>query len=425
MRSLSGGHEQRGSRLVAGVDLGTTNVVAWLMDARTGALLAKSRSMNQQVRFGADVLSRISAAIDGEATPLTQGAIGSVAVTLASALATAGMPAGTIDRIVVAGNTAMASLLIGADVTGLGVHPFAHALGEGSMRVQLRIPPTGPAPEVWLVPPVAAFVGGDLVAGLMGAEVSEVDDGVLYIDMGTNAEVAAIVRGRVWVTSAPAGPAFEGWGITCGGQAGAGGIVRVCADDDAGMLPTFEGERPSFITGSGLISALALLRRLGHLGADGLMRAAGPLAQRFFDVNGVLAVTLAPDPRDRSVFIDQRDVRGLQSAKAAVAVAVRSVARAAGLRGDGLRRVIVAGVLGGALVADDLVDLGMVPRSGRRLLRHLPDAVVAGAAAMALRPELLKRAERLAAAMVHVDLAQTQAFGDTYIEGLELVAYDV
>ncbi|HET6498818.1 MAG TPA: ASKHA domain-containing protein [Coriobacteriia bacterium] len=407
------------------MDLGTTNIVARLIDADTGAVLAESRCVNRQVGFGADVLSRVSAAIAGEAASLTRNAVESVEEALVSALASAGIPPDALERIVVAGNTAMVSLLIGTDVTGLASHPFTHVLGDRATWVELGIAGVDPSVEVVLVPPVAAFVGGDLVAGLMAAEVTSADDGVLYIDLGTNAEVAAVANGRTWVTSAAAGPAFEGWGVACGGQAGVGGIVRVRADDTVGVVPAFEGERPAFITGSGLISALALLRRLGHLAADGTMRADGPLAGRFFDAGGVPAVTLACDPSDRGVFVDQRDVRGLQSAKAAVTVAVRSVARAAGLTGDRLTRVIVAGALGGALAGDDLVELGIVPQSGRASLRHMPDAVIAGAGAMAFRPELLKDAERFAANVTHVDLAGTADFAEAFLGGLELAPYDV
>lgn len=420
-------HRQRSARVVAGVDLGTTNVVVRLHAAETGTVLAESRCANRQIRFGADVLSRISAAIGGEAASLAECARASLAEALGSALRTAGVSMRSVHRIVVAGNTAMISLLTGADVSGLGSHPFAHALAEGAVSVTLPLPGIDPPceAEVVLVPPVAAFVGGDLVAGLTAAQVSLADDGLLYIDLGTNAEVAAVAEGRCWVTSAPAGPAFEGWGIACGGQAGAGGIVRVRVDDAGALSAVFEGERPSYLTGSGLISALALLRRVGHLGADGLLRATGPLETRFFDADGVPAVTLAPDLGDRSVFLDQRDVRGVQSAKAAVTAAVRSVARAAGLSGENLSRVVVAGVFGGAVAANDLVDLGIVPASALSVLRHVPDAVVAGAGAMALDSKLLESAEGFAAAMVHVDLARSGSFADEFMSGLELSPYDV
>ncbi|MFU8891694.1 MAG: ASKHA domain-containing protein [Anaerosomatales bacterium] len=411
-------------RLVAGVDLGTTSVAAQLIDVSRRTRMGSARIPNRQASFGGDVLSRISAALGGEHEHLMAAAEDSILGALSTAGAGPSVAASTLERIVVAGNTAMTSLLIGADVSGLASHPFSHALDGVD-----RVPDSGLAArlsgvEIRIVPPLAAFVGGDLVAGVIAAGLADETADALLIDLGTNAEVAAVTGGKAVVASAPAGPAFEGWGIACGGQAGPGGIVRVAPGESAAGLQaiTVEGP-PSHLTGSGLISAIAYLRRAGHLDADGLLRPEGPCNERFFTAGGVLAVALGTDPLDRHVFLSQLDVRALQSAKAAVCVAVTEVLKVAG--GDALADVVVTGAFGGALDALDLIELGMVPSEVEDVVRYVPDAALQGAAAMALDPDLFDDARGFASRALHLDLATGESFAAGFLAALRLEPWSV
>jgi len=412
-----------GSAVVAGVDLGTTSVGAQLVDVSRGALLATARVPNRQARYGADVLSRVSAALAGDAERLAADAEESVSDALETALAAAGAGPTALARIVLAGNTAMISLLARADVSGLAAHPFTTGLADLERIHVAALDERFGDTEVWLVPAVGAFVGGDLVAGMLAEGLTGGAAGTLFADLGTNAEVAAVLGERVVVTSAPAGPAFEGWGIACGGRFGPGGVTGVRTSSDAGLSPVFTGERPGHLTGSGLVSAVALLRRLGHLDADGLLVAAGPAAERFFDVGGVRAVSLAPDPLDRGVYLTQLDVRAFQSAKAAVCAAIRAVAAYTGFGSVPVSEVVVAGAFGGALEAADLVDLGVVPSECAAVVRTAPDAALRGAAAIALEPGLLADARALARRAVHVDMAAAESFSDEFMACLRLEPY--
>lgn len=421
---VRGALRARVESVVAGVDLGTTSVAVQLVDARGGSLLATVRVPNRQARWGTDVLSRVSAALAGDAEGLAHDAETSVAEGLEAACAAAGVDHAAVDRIVVAGNTAMISLLARVDVTGLAAHPFADSLA-GVERLQADVALGGRfgSSDVLLVPAVGAFVGGDLVAGMLAEGLTGECDGSVFVDLGTNAEVAVVAGERVVATSAPAGPAFEGWGIACGGQAGPGGITAVEASQAAALTPVFDGERPSHLTGSGLVSAVALLRRLGHLDPDGLILTSGPASARFFDSDGVVSVSLAPDPVDRSVFLTQLDVRAFQSAKAAVCAAVRAAVSYADLRPDQVSDLVVAGAFGGALATADLVELGVVPAECAHVVRTAPDAAVRGAAAIALDPGLIGEARALAARAVHIDLAAGASFTRDFMECLRLGPY--
>lgn len=415
----------RAARVVAGVDLGTTTVVALLVDVDRRMLIASSRSPNRQARFGSDVLSRLSAAQGGASEGLRAAAHDSVHDVLDAAMKSVGLPASALERVVVAANTVMASLFTGANTAGLASHPFRHDL-EGWDRLQTEVLA---APyshvQVALVPPVAAFVGGDLVAGLVAEGFVSDAEGVLFADLGTNAEVAALAAGRAVVTSAPAGPAFEGWGIACGGQQGPGGIVAVRVNDDTVLVPLFEGDRATHLTASGLISAAATLRHLGHLDAEGFLHSEGPLYDRFFVTEGIKAISLAVDPSDREVYLSQLDVRELQTAKAAVAVGLRAVASEQGLNVSNLRDLVITGAFGGALDTRDLVDLGIVPACAGSLTRAVPDAAVRGAADIALDPALLDDACSITSAAISVDLAARPRFTNEFIEATRLQPYDL
>jgi uncharacterized 2Fe-2S/4Fe-4S cluster protein (DUF4445 family) len=407
------------------VDLGTTSVAVQLVDPVRRAVVGTSRVPNRQAPFGSDVLSRIAAAIGGETDELAEAAEVSVADAVTAAAEGAGAADVRMERIVIAGNTAMISLLAGVEISGLASHPFHHALGETTRLERGLLAERYPGTEIVFVPPVAAFVGGDLVAGMIAEGLSDEAEGSLFVDLGTNAEVAAVTGGRCVVASAPAGPAFEGWGIACGGQAGAGGIVAMLQSDAGGMSPVIDGSRETHLTGSGLISATALLLRTGHLDSGGLLHANGAAAERFFELNGVLAVTLCTDPRDREVFLTQLDVRALQSAKGAVCAAVKAVGREASLSGDRLAEVVLAGAFGGALETDDLVELGIVPTQSAGLLRYAPDAAARGAAEMALEPGLLDDARELMNGAVHVDLASGTTFAEEFMVCVRLEPYSL
>lgn len=414
----------RAQSVVAGVDLGTTTVAVQLVDVTRHTVVGSARVFNRQAAFGADVLSRIAASLGGAGEQLMAAAEGSVLEALA--LARGDRPGAVLPvrRIVLVGNTAMVSLLAGADVAGLAAHPFSHALAGMEQLTGARLAAGVGDVEIVVVPPVAAFVGGDLVAGLIAEGLAEEAIDALFIDLGTNAEVAAVAGGRLVVASAPAGPAFEGWGIACGGQAGPGGVVRVLPADARGGLRSITDEGPpSYLTGSGLISAVAHLRRVGHLDADGLLKLEGPAQDRFFSAEGVRAVALGEDPLERRVFLSQLDVRALQSAKAAVCVAIRAVTEAAGV--GALREVVVTGAFGGALESRDLVDLGIVPKEAAGVLRHVPEAALRGAAAMALDPGLFEEARALASRADHVDLAMGESFTDEFVAALRLESFSL
>ncbi|MDZ4170366.1 MAG: ASKHA domain-containing protein [Coriobacteriia bacterium] len=371
---ISGGGR---AALVAGVDLGTTNVSVVVVDRATGRQIGMATVPNRQRSFGADVITRITAALGGDAAALSVAASESVASALEVA---SGGQAENVQRVVIAANTAMAALLVQADVSVLSVAPYAAPVIPSSMEAS-KIRGLDSEAEVMLVPPLGSFVGGDVLAGLEFLAAAGADSPVLLVDVGTNAEVALLVGDNLTVASAAAGPAFEG-------------VAGLC--------------------GSEVVAALADLRRADILDEDGLIRPDGVGVS--LDENGVRVVSVGPE---EDALLTQLDIRELQLAKAAVFVAVQGVLSAAALSAQSLSRVWVAGAFGGALRPADLVAIGMMPVEVGQVLSAPGNASLGGATKLALSGDLGAVRGYLQQAH-HVGLASDPRFAERLLDAVRL-----
>ncbi|MDZ4178588.1 MAG: ASKHA domain-containing protein [Coriobacteriia bacterium] len=405
-------------QVVAAVDLGTTTVSALVVDPASTRRLGEATVVNQQIRFGADVVSRIGAARAGRADELSQAAKDSLVAALSGACSASEIECSELKRIVVAGNTAMISLLSGLDVSGLTSAPFEMdplLLNSDVLRGSLEH--VAPDTTVLAVPAVDAFVGGDLVAGLFAAGLHRaLPRRVLYVDIGTNAEIALCGRDEILVASTAAGPAFEGSGITHGSAAGAGAVIRARMEGSALSVDVIGGGAPASICGSGLVSLVALLRRTGHLDASGRMWPQGPLSSRFMTVDNqvVLEVGDSGPP-----YLSQADVRLLQTAKAAVAAGLLAVIARAG---EPPEEMLVAGAFGGSLDVTELVDLGIVPSDIRRIDAIGPTALT-GAAAIAADTGLMLEAVGLSRESRHIELASDPVFRREFVASMRFARF--
>jgi len=409
-----------GVPLVAAVDLGTTTVAVAVVNPVTSTELGRSLVANRQRAFGADVLTRLSAALAGHATELQRLAQESIKEAIEAAIG-AEMAARVI-RVTVAGNTVMTALFTGADVSSLATHPFStpvdcdRVVDAGVLRATLAA-----GARIDVVPPIGGFVGGDLVAGVTALGLLDGPPSLL-VDVGTNAEVALAMGGRLWVASAAAGPAFEGGGIASGGAAVSGAVTGVDVTETGEIELTVIGrEEPTWFSGAGLLSALAALVRSGHVDASGHLSADGPLSARFTrDARGVLGVGLGDHPG--LLVIDQLDIRALQLAKAAVRAAIESVLDEAAVHAGDLDTVFVAGAFGAALSEADVVDLGLVPYEALGKVMAGGNTSLAGAVAIALAGTD-HAASRVIRSAHHVDLAGRDGFNDLLMRAVSLERY--
>ncbi|MBQ5840352.1 MAG: DUF4445 domain-containing protein, partial [Clostridia bacterium] len=260
----------------AAVDIGTTTLAARLYDTK-GRLLAQEGCANPQIAFGADVLSRIQAA--GEGQDLTMPLQRVVNSLLSRLAATAGVHTSAIDGVVITGNTAMLCLFTATDPTSLAKAPFAlpAAFGEVRTAVSLGLSALAPNRAVYLPPCAAAFIGADALCAALTCDLDGTATAMLA-DMGTNGEMVLSHNGRIYACSTAAGPAFEGVGISCGMPAVAGAIDEVAPLNGRLLCRTIGGGRAEGICGSGLVDAAASLLTTEEMDAGGYLETAVSLA---------------------------------------------------------------------------------------------------------------------------------------------------
>lgn len=409
--------------LIAAVDLGTTSVAAVLIDAENGRELARVSVPNRQQVVGADVLTRIGAALAGDADLLRLHAEESVLDSLVLAARQAEVSVAWVTRLIIAGNSAMTGLIAGANVSTLAAYPFRAPVVSGTLASQTLPSVLASGAQIRLVPPIASFVGGDTLAAIVATRMATSPLTSLLVDLGTNAEIVVAYGGHLYVASAAAGPAFEGAGITCGGPAAKGAVTAV-GMTDAGHV-TFKvigGGEPLWLSGSGVVSAVALLRRLGHIDASGLFLQEGPLEARFSRSAAGVAV-FALGEGSGCLTLSQLDVRAVQLAKAAIQVGIDTVLRESGCGAGSLEVVHVAGAFGFSVNTDDLIALGILPTETVEIAERVGNAALDGAAMIALEADSAGALVELAAGVKNIELAQDAGFNDAFLAAMSLEPY--
>ncbi len=361
---------RRERSLGVALDLGTTTVAAYLCDLKTGAVLASAASLNPQRRFGEDVISRISVANEHEdGLKELQGLMAeAVNFLIGRCLDRAGASGEDIDEVTAVGNTTMEQLFAGLHPHGLGVVPYMPAtrspldLRAGDLGLDLS-----PGVNVHLFPVVSGFVGGDTMGVVLSERPHERDENCLIVDIGTNGEVVLGNRQGLWVTSCATGPALEGAQLSCGMRAVSGAIHRVDIDPatyefECQILGDKASTRPLGLCGSGVIDAVAAMRRVGLLLPTGRFNE---------DMPGVLCdqkgigrkVVLVPAERSgtgEDIVISLADIRQIQLAKAALAVGIEFLMRRTGI--ERLDRTVLTGAFGARFDWRNAVTIGMLPR---------------------------------------------------------------
>ncbi len=428
-----------GSRYGIAFDLGTTTVVATLLDLSTGTPLAVGSMLSKQQPFGADVISRISAVMLepenlGRLTDLAHSSLSDLAGEVCDQ---AGIDPLDVYEVALAGNATMTHLALGIDPEPLGVAPFilsARLLPE-ILAADLKLP-VHPRARAVVFPAFGAYVGGDITAGLLASGMNSDARVRLFIDIGTNCEIVLGSREWLLATAAPAGPAFEGAAIRCGMRAADGAIEGVTLDPgsaDALALQVIGDTEPVGLCGSGLVDAVASLVGTGLLDHSGRFvpdevaaQIAPALAARLLKLGDERVFVLhwrgEPGDASDSIFLTQRDVRELQFAKAAIASGWNVLLEEAGLAAADVQQVLLAGSFGSYLSPASAIKLGLVPKLG--VMRVVSAGNVAGEGA---KMALLSVRERAAALALleevrYVELSDRAGFNDRFVEQLQFPA---
>lgn len=426
--------EPPGSRTAYGlaVDVGTTTVVVHLIDLMTGGLVHTCASLNEQVTYGEDVISRI---IHTQEYPdgleqLRAKALATINRCLLRAVEELGLDRESVVAASLAGNTVMTHLLLGIDPAAIRREPYVPAVTRvpvlRAAEVQLNIHPQAP---VYLSPCVSSYVGGDITAGVLTTGMAESSRLTLFIDMGTNGEI--VLGNREWLIccSCSVGPAFEGSGIEHGMFATVGAMerIRYRPETDEVAYATIGEAKPRGLCGSGLVDALATLLRTGVIDRAGKINLGFP-SQRvrvrndrpeFVLVWGE-SIGLASD-----ITLDENAIENLIRSKSAVYAGIETLLDSLGLTLEAVAQVLVAGGFGNYLDVDSAVTIGLLPDLARDRIRFVGNASVAGARLALLSRPSRDALEEIAQRMTNTELSMTVGYMDRYVAGLFLPHTDL
>ncbi len=403
-----------GRRHAIAFDLGTTTVVATLLDLETGQPRAVRSILNAQQPFGADVISRISATMldEGALERLQEHAHETLRTLTEEVCAEAGVDPAEVYEVVVTGNVTMIQLALGIDPEPLSMAPFtiaARKLPEAAAQdFGLEVHERAPAV---LFPALGAYVGPDIVAGILATGLTLDRRVRLFVDVGTNSEIVLGSSARALACAAPAGPAFEAAQIRCGMRAAEGAIEGVKFVDGDLQLTVIGDVAPQGLCGSGLVDAVAELVGAGILDRSG--RFAAGSSERLDKVGEETVFHLAD-----GVYLSQRDVRELQFAKASIATGWQILCRDLGVDPSEIAQVLLGGSFGTYLTAASAVRIGLVPKLP--VTRIVAAGNVAGEGA---KIAALSVTERAAASAVldeveYVELSGREDFNDLFIDQL-------
>lgn len=431
--------------LGAAIDVGTTTVVVMVVDLTRGRVLGRASDTNAQVRFGDNVLTRIERCMNDPAAvaELQQTLVErTVRPLLERALAKAGAAPDELVCLAIAGNTTMLHLLAGADPSSMGSVPFepvflehrivrAGDVGLMPRNVASDSDGVGEPALLWgaetpihLLPGAAAYVGADLLAGVLASGMAYDDASSLLVDVGTNGEIIARVGERLVGCATAAGPAFEGAGLTWGMRAGEGAIahLRLVGDPLTVQLECIGNEPPVGICGSAYIDLLAEGRRAGLIDPRGRIdvaaaRSAG-LAADAGAYGAALRIARTTDGQD--ILVNEADIATLMQAKAAIAAGITTLLDRLELRPADVERLYLAGGFGMHVETAHALRCGLLPGFKREQVQLVGNTALAGAYLALLDAGALTELARLRQRIEIVELNLDPAFESAFIDHLVL-----
>ncbi len=405
------------------VDVGTTTIVAQLIDLASGKAVAVEASHNRQGKYGEDVISRmIFACGHGGLAQLNEAVVSTINSLIDSLTAGAGITPDDITCLVAAGNPTMTHLLLNLEPCNIRVEPYIPTANRfpqfQTMEIGLR---SHHLALLHCMPCVSSYVGGDITAGVLASGMSDQPRLSALIDVGTNGEI--VIGNSEWLIccSSSAGPAFEGGGIRCGIRATRGAIEKVRLEGDNVELQTIGGGKPRGICGSGLIDAVAELLSEGIIDQRGKFIHLDHPRVRIMDDTPefILADSFETDTGE-PMFISEDDIGNLIKSKGAVLAAVKILLDTIGMSFGDLENIYVAGGFGAHLDIERAIFIGLLPDIPKERIRFIGNSSLAGARLAMLSAAAFRKAESIASRMTYVELSVHPEFMNEFIAALFL-----
>jgi uncharacterized 2Fe-2S/4Fe-4S cluster protein (DUF4445 family) len=332
------------------IDIGTTSMVLYLVNLITGIVVETRAILNPQAKYGADVISRIKYTTEHKngLMILQREILDAINMELRHLVNFAEITKNEIVKIVVAANTTMLHLLLGINPISLALAPFkAQFLDEQILRGEELNLYCFPGAEIKVLPSVSAFIGADIVAGLASIAPSDDHKNFLFMDIGTNGELALVTDEHIWCCATAAGPAFEGANISCG-MGAVEGAISAFGDDGFTVIGN---DKPTGLCGSGLIDLVAWLFENKKISSDGLLE------------NEFILVPANASGSGKVISLTQRDVREVQLAKSAIASGIKILLKQSGLTLDQVDTLFLAGGFGNYINTESAISIGMISPS--------------------------------------------------------------
>ena len=421
--------QSSGPRWGLAVDLGTTNIAAYLCDREKAAVTASMSVRNPQAVFGDDVMSRIGAVKSdpGSLARMQRLVIKSLdwaAVNLCNA---AQLKPDAVQELVVVGNTTMTHLFLGEDPSSIGVYPYRPSFVESRhVRANSLGLKFNPDANVVTMPLITGFIGSDIVAAAQAAELDSRAAGTLLVDVGTNGEIMATASEGLAATSCATGPAFEGATIRHGMQALSGAIDAVRIEPQSGRVDCrlvqhrpYQPKRPAGICGSGVISVVAAMLRAGWLQTSGAFDRNTIPRRLLIEDNGEAAFLLVPAEESESgrpITLTQKDVRAVQLAKGALRAGIDLLDRKLGINQP--QHLLLAGAFGSTIDIADAMTIGMFPPLPEQSVAVIGNAAGAGAILAVFEKPIVQKAQEVCRQTEVIELADQPDFQDVFVEAL-------
>lgn len=398
------------------IDLGTTTIAMYLCDLQKGEVIASMAVKNVQALYGDDVMSRITAVVENTENldRLHDLAVKSIDQRIRILLSSLEKELESPLKIVVVGNPTMIHIFTKTDPSSIGIAPYLPVFYNARRFLSDQLDFTFSGIPIQTLPNVSGFIGGDILAAAVAAEIKNQPDGTLLIDLGTNGELLLKTAEHLYATSCATGPAFEGATLSCGMQAMPGAINAVKINNDHKCSfsiiesPGHHDMKPTGICGTGILNAVAQLCQNGVIRPDGA-----------FSNESDKFMLVPPDSGTGQlpIYISQKDIRSVQLGKSALMSGIEFLLDKAGL--DQPEKIIVAGAMGAHVKKHDLIRLGMIPHIDTDEIEIAGNLAGSGAVMALCDEDYIDYATQLADRIEVIELAASIDFQDAFIKNLD------
>jgi uncharacterized 2Fe-2S/4Fe-4S cluster protein (DUF4445 family) len=415
-------------RFGVAVDIGTTTVVVYLVNLLTGQIVDVGSTYNSQMRYGDDVITRIVHATEGGGlNELRDAIVTDINTIVDSVKERHNIEACEIDTATIAGNTTMSHIFWGLNPCSIREEPYIPTLNQfpqwkgGTARLSIN-----PQSPIYTLPCVASYVGGDIVAGVLASKMHRNPEIALFMDIGTNGEIA--IGNNEWLMTAACsmGPCFEGSGIRCGMRATSGAVesVKVEPDTYEPTISVIGGGHPMGICGSGMIDAISEMFLTGVIDQKGKL-VKGKTDRIREGEDGLEFVLYKDEAHHKDIVLTEVDVENIIRAKAALYAGIKTLLSEVGFTMDAVEKVYIAGGFGNYINVERAIILGMLPDIPKERFVFMGNTSITGAYRCLLSEELTKEAEDIASKMTYIELSVYRSFMDEYMSALFLPHTDM